>query len=901
MPAFGWSAVAGSAKYEFQLSADRSFSSTVETDQTLNTFATLDRVLTDGTYYWRVRSINSHDVAGPWSRASSFTKRWTSAPTPIAPDDGATITYPSSSLVLHWSAVPHAFQYLVYVATDPSLGSLAPGLGKKPVETSGTSFALPGTLASDQTYWWAVVPEDAEGRTGARSAVRSFNWHWPTATATAVNDATGSPGTDGSGRPEVLAPDLSWDLVPGAAAYEVEIDYATGSGPDFTPGSKVCCSNLTNATSLSPTRFLPNNVYHWRVRALDLDGNAGQWNVGPDFRKAFDDVAPAVPNLHLRDNSSLFGNLPVGSSVSTPLLTWDPVPGAASYEVDLGPWDSGTSDCNFVNPKKYFTGTTGWTPLASSLVKPEAAWPSVAHDSVPISPGDWCVRVVARTDKDLKGSDVVSAYTQLGGSGVPAFTWTPFSAPGPLANTQAGDYLSMTTGSLTKETPILRWKPIAGADSYYVVIAKDSSFTNVVDLARTDVPAYAPRTRTYPDETTHYYWQVLPVSGGSCPCSWNNPPGVNNPQSFDKSSDPPAPLSPTGAVAINGQPTFRWQAVEGALNYHLQVAQDPTFADPIDDITTDSTAYTSTSTYPADVTLYWRVSANDWNKIGLNWSPTQTFRRVLSTPVPSASNPTLGADIPVLRWSAVPGATSYRMHIEQGDGTTKDLDTRSTALTFTGFFGVGNLRWQVRANFPKEGSGETSGPYSALQDFTRQIPEPTGLHWTQARRHTLLQWDPSSNIGTKKYRVQISTTNSFSSTIDNHTTENTSYAPALKNNAFTKGGALYWRVATLDERGTLGAWAFRTLTPGRKVRLRVRGRLRAKRTGVATVKLTDVHGRAIRGAKVTVSGIPMRPASKRTGARGTLRFRLHPTRKGKLTFTSSKSGYQDGRATLRVR
>src|ERR1043165_9613325 len=56
MPAFAWSAVHGAAKYEFQLAADRGFSSTLFTVQTLNSFATVDKSLTDGTYYWRVRS-----------------------------------------------------------------------------------------------------------------------------------------------------------------------------------------------------------------------------------------------------------------------------------------------------------------------------------------------------------------------------------------------------------------------------------------------------------------------------------------------------------------------------------------------------------------------------------------------------------------------------------------------------------------------------------------------------------------------------------------------------------------------------------------------------------------------------------------------------------------------------
>ena len=51
-----------------------------------------------------------------------------------------------------------------------------------------------------------------------------------------------------------------------------------------------------------------DNVYYWRVRALDPDGNAGVWNAGGSFMKTFDKVAPpgmtapSIKNLHMRDN-----------------------------------------------------------------------------------------------------------------------------------------------------------------------------------------------------------------------------------------------------------------------------------------------------------------------------------------------------------------------------------------------------------------------------------------------------------------------------------------------------------------------------------------------------------------------------------------------------------------------
>ena len=80
-------------------------------------------------------------------------------------------------------------------------------------------------------------------------------------------------------------------------------------------------------------------------------------------------------------------------------------------------------------------------------------------------------------------------------------------------------------------------------------------------------------------------------------------------------------------------------AGRGARRYRVQVADDPTFGSLLDDVLTDSTAYTSNTSYPADTILYWRVRADDENLIGLTWSSVGTFRRRLPAPALSATNP----------------------------------------------------------------------------------------------------------------------------------------------------------------------------------------------------------------------------------------------------------------------
>src|SRR5918998_5853994 len=285
LPAFAWSAVAGAARYEFQFAADPGFNSPVlgrGEDQffTRNTRATVKKTVPNGTYFWRVRSVAADGSVSPWSAPRSLRKAWTAAPALQAPAHGAVVSHPSNPLVLRWSPVPYAAKYLVTIASDPMLGS-AVGAHQN-VETSGTVYAPRALLLPPGTYYWGVTPLDAQGHRGVPSPVASFTWTWPTSASTAVDDLVGDA--------EVFDPMFSWNPVPGAAKYELEVNPTD----DFSPGSKVCCSGPITATSHSPTFMLRDNTYYWRVRALDAFGNAGTWNMAtpPSFTKTFDKAPP---------------------------------------------------------------------------------------------------------------------------------------------------------------------------------------------------------------------------------------------------------------------------------------------------------------------------------------------------------------------------------------------------------------------------------------------------------------------------------------------------------------------------------------------------------------------------------------------------------------------------------
>src|ERR671923_145513 len=143
-------------------------------------------------------------------------------------------------------------------------------------------------------------------------------------------------------------PAFAWSPVAGAAKYELEVNPTA----DFSPGSKVCCTGTIIANSHAPTLMLKDNTYYWRVRALDAFGNAGAWNLGTPFTKTFDKVppvaGPSIKNLRMRDNLADPGSdrdaVAPGYQTQVPILAWDAVPGASSYEVDVFPFEGGMCD-----------------------------------------------------------------------------------------------------------------------------------------------------------------------------------------------------------------------------------------------------------------------------------------------------------------------------------------------------------------------------------------------------------------------------------------------------------------------------------------------------------------------------------------------------------------------------
>jgi hypothetical protein len=532
----------------------------------------------------------------------------------------------------------------------------------------------------------------------------------------------------------------------------------------------------------------------------------------------------------------------------------------------------------------------------------------------------YCVRVRAYRDRAAGNVSVFGTYTYLNGGDAASFTFAGYPTNGgacsPTCNAGylgSDDSLLPIEGSTSPRAPLFTWNPIAGKQSYFFILAKDPQFTNIVDYAFTKEPAYAPRTgsaaKTYTDESTSYYWAVLPATGA------NGSGAVGNPllaafHDFKKASLPPVQDLPVDGGSADGPVLFQWELAEGARKYHIQVDDQNTFSSPLIDTTTDSTSFVSFTGLPQG-TLYWRVQAQDENGISLNLTPTESFTHTLAAPTIASGpgiNPVSGPDVPAWQWNPVDGAAKYEIEVKweknAGSLTDQTWQTTADAWSAASMTGVGQFQWRVHAMYPNT-TGTVDGADSPWQSFTRTIPGPTGLASDLATTSTgaarvLTTWNPS--LGAKSYKVDFSTTNSFASPFDSITIQNAAYAPTMSGfgaTAYGNGGTIYWRVATVDDDGNVGAYTTSTLTLPTK--MTISSSATAIHKGVVTsvtFTVKSVSGTGVVGASVHVSGAGVTAATKTTGTGGKVTFKLKPTKTGKITVTASKTAFYKASMTV---
>ena len=152
-----------------------------------NTRATLTQTVPNGTYYWRVRARRRGRRRSRRGRPALVQEALDAAADDPEAEPGRVTQLPGEPCRAPLDRRPGAAQYLVSVASDPRSARSSSSTRTRTTRTgrpnvAATSAAITAALAPG-TYYWGVVPIDAEGNRGVATPVQPFSWVWPSATS----------------------------------------------------------------------------------------------------------------------------------------------------------------------------------------------------------------------------------------------------------------------------------------------------------------------------------------------------------------------------------------------------------------------------------------------------------------------------------------------------------------------------------------------------------------------------------------------------------------------------------------------------------------------------------------------------------------------------------------------
>ncbi len=223
------------------------------------------------------------------------------------------------------------------------------------------------------------------------------------------------------------------------------------------------------------------------------------------------------------------------------------------------------------------------------------------------------------------------------------------------------------------------------------------------------------------------------MNGGECDTSaftinsftWNNGlPAVEWTNGRVILSTPPGmpslyePLD--SAILNNSTPTFVWENTVPTGSYHLLVASDETFTDPVIDVTLTDSTYTATSALN-DGSYFWKVSPfSACGREGII-SDVHTFTIDATPPgTPTLLSPQMGVMIndptPVFVWNSVTdnltGVDHYVLQVDQTPSFSNAIERVVTDTTFEldEQLNDGLYYWRVKAVDVAGNEGSWSSP-----------------------------------------------------------------------------------------------------------------------------------------------------------------------------------------------
>lgn len=589
-----------------------------------------------------------------------------------------------------------------------------------------------------------------------------------------------SPSNGATGVP--VNTTLDWSDATVAASYRLQI--ATDAG----------FSSLVKDTTISSSSYavpagLLNHLtqYHWRVQAVNAMGTT-------IFTNAFNFTTVLAPPAALSLVSPNNGAVGQPTSLN---LRWNKTATSASYHVQLA------TDSLFTSIIVNDSTLTDSIRAVSGLTPLQRYW--------------WRVR-----GKNAGGNGGFSPVFNFKIVG-PATTVNQFFPTNNAVNLPVNiNFVWLRAADQTK--PFKKsgaQTDESGIGNYWFELVTDT--VGMANLVRDTTLTDTIKTVNGLNNITNYYWRVRAKNeiGYGSFAPW-----------FKFTTIVPAPAVPSLVTPPNNSTNIslsldlRWNPVQYAANYRVQVATDSSFSTIIvnDSTVTDtSRTLTGLNTFTK---YFWRVQSK--NIAGTSaYSGTYNFTTIVSAPaapvlVSPANNAVNISLTPLLNWDTVNFANSFGLQVAT-DSAFNNTVVDTAALNITQFqVPAGRLQnsikyyWRVNAT-----SAGGTGNYSSAFTFTTIVQTPSApvlvspLNGSFGQSTTpLLDWD---SVGAAQiYRVQLSTDSTFATTVFD--SAGVTMAQVTVPSGLLSGETkYYWRVNGTNTAGSgsySAVWNFTTLGVG---------------------------------------------------------------------------------------
>jgi len=722
IPTFEWTDV-GASKYELEVATTAAFQDSVVFDLNSLQYTTYTPngegesspgfsltessgiFMDSATFYWHVRAWDTDQAAwSPWSDTWQFTRHWGYNVELVYPADGSV---EPRTPYFEWEPVPGASFYQIQVDSSDSFGDLKVNQTVDvPVYTPLESFQ------NDTDLFWRVRafhrPNQNSlvgGYGGPWSEVRQFQMAWSTKVGTTDNRPLQLIPPDNA--TYVTRPLFCWKPVEGANKYKIDVAFQ----PDFVTGSFIVQGKQTEGTCYYTDRnstypLTANQLYYWRVTALDAKGYEGQRTDEGVGSAPFQFVTAPIDPPQVPAKLYPFPYYePVmeetfeDHTVAVPTFVWDHVRGATSYELriddDAAMTDPPIAVVTTENTSYTFTDVSDlpslngdtyyWRVRGLGAPQGAAQWFQILDV--------WPIRI----DRSLAQVHSTVKLIQ------PTYQTEPWTGGFKRGLESVAYYPSF---SWTAVAPI-------GQATYQFQMAYDSNFTHMVsglDNIQTDFTEYTPLDRPAPG---NYFWrvrQVAPTAG-----SWSNTgrfivsrnftfvtPGSivvdGNPADWGTASVPIyQPNGEAGDVPLYDLTGF--YVANDSLNWYFGVNL-PSGADygiffDIDHLDLSGGAQPPEGGDPGfpdahrpEFAIYWAEDRTvgqvyEWN--GATWTNRGPLSNILASAAYNATNQFLELQIPVTQLDQ-PGSLSIMMVTMNASGTVQDrvpnLPGQVSAATF---------------------------------------------------------------------------------------------------------------------------------------------------------------------------------------------------------------------------